>query len=182
MNRLGCNIRGMGFFCGVEVPKMDAPTIYGDGRTPLFGLLRFGYAQQATRFILAVREFFIVAVDAMVNKTQVFNSVVRFSAVNVVNDSIRLYSIDNLPSKPMRIVKFPANPDDDVSILTCCSDGLARSFGAKKQTRGTLVLQSAKINLAHAVAPLLQWSEKWRLGVGSTGPLRHYRSLSHGQR
>jgi hypothetical protein len=35
--------------------------------------------------------------------------------------------------------------------------------------------QVAKINLAHAVAPLKQWFEKWRLSVGSTGPLRYYR-------
>jgi hypothetical protein len=172
----------MGFFWGAEVPKMNAPTVYGDGRAPFFCLLWFGYAQQATRFISAVCGFFIVAVDAVVNKTQVFNPVVRFGAINVVNYSIRLHSVDNLPRKPMPIVKFFANPDNDVPILTCSSNGPARSFSAKKQTRGTLVLQSAKINFAHAVAPLLQWSEKWRLGVSSTGPLRHYRSLSYGKR
>ncbi len=161
---LGSNICCMRLFLGVKVPKVFSLSVNHDGGSPALRLL--GFCKATSQSVLGVYGCRGVA--------KVHRPVVGSVPVDVVNQG-RTVPIMQKESHPMHVDQFFPVLEHKVPAFIGGSDGFFGLSFAGNQTRTGVVQKTGKINIVHAVAPLKQWFEKWRLSVGSTGPLRHYK-------
>jgi hypothetical protein len=175
---------------GFKRPKISWFLVFCNVRTPTFERV----APSNTRMTACTSNvwFSVLPVLTSGNAAQIFKSVVGTISIDVVNLIFWPFSVHNQPSNPVRKIQSAFNLNADVSVgpqSTCfgvCFDSSGGGLYPFKFASFLVVLkmflQKCKINVAHAVAPLKQWFEKWRLSVGSTGPLRHYMEQINGNR
>jgi hypothetical protein len=168
-------------FCE-KCPKIDLLPVNLDFCAPFFAFWSF---VDSKKFILSLWATQVLHVYRSSNVSEITDSVVVLDPVNVINEHFGEIAMNKHPCKAVGCVFDIVNPDSDVALSIFCASNLPdfapsrRGFPSKQPSFWAIrenFLETTKIKIAHAVAPFKQWFEKWRLSVGSTGPLRHYRS------
>lgn len=182
--RFGSVPCGDGIFKGGKRPKINCFFVEHDSGDPFTTLATpcdANYARRAP-FVWSP----VLPVLRSGRCAKVADSVVSAIPIYVVNLVFWAFAVRQQPRKSMGKVQPSFYLNADVPIRPHPSSKRADFYSSgglfdPNKFSGISVvlkmfLQEAKINIVHAVAPLKQWFEKWRLSVGSTEPLRHYRS------
>lgn len=143
---------------GIKVSKMLSLAIDCYRSGPAFCLL----------WLCVAKRFSVLAVERCRCASKVACSVICFVSVDVVN---KLWKIAMMNSKrnPVRVGKRSIVLKHNVSTLVHGSNWLAWIRLSVNQSSNWVVCKARKIKTAHAVAPSLQWSGKWRLSVPALG-------------
>jgi hypothetical protein len=99
-------------WCFVCANKMVLPVAHYL-RSKAFAM--FHNAKQ-TEFIIFVWACFIACVQRLVGFPKIHNSIVGFDSIDMVNKSIWPFSINIQPRKPMRLVTFTFNADNNIPV------------------------------------------------------------------
>lgn len=156
MNCFCLQVRSMRLFRSMKVPDVNAFAVYGNRRSPFFRMLGLCNAKQATRAIRCIGTASIVVVDKIAGFSKVFKPVVRPVPVDVVNMPIWQSSKCQRPRYAVGIHCDPCNSCRDVAACSCRNHIARLPVGQNASLRivGKRLLKTAKINVAHAVAPL----------------------------
>lgn len=167
LDPLRFKVRCMGLFWSVKVPKMLSLTVGHDRGGPASCLFRF--CETPSQSILAVCGRGCVA--------KVFSPVVGLVSVDVVNQIWKVFMVQE-KSHSVCVNHFSSVPEHKVSILVRSAQRLVWFCASENQTGKWVVSKASKINVAHAVALLMQWFGKWRLGASTPGRCVIVRGIS----
>lgn len=103
MLALGNQVRMMGFFGRQIIAKPVSFLVGSDAGPPL--VLKPNHAKK-TRFVAPIWSANVLRVAAQVNDTQIAQSIVSFSPVDVVNKTVRPDAMRMKPRKSVRFVDF----------------------------------------------------------------------------
>jgi len=148
------------FFLSVEIPKMFSCSVNSNRGCKFFGLL---WSSNATGF-------FVMAINFIRCKTQIFNSIVMLNAIYVI-DHIRNITVAKKICNSMSVVKFSVNFKNHIATFIDCANWFRNVYDGKEQARVRVVTNVFKIVFVHAVAPLCN-------GLKSDGSVLTHRAVA----
>ncbi len=104
------NVRLMRVFCRIKVPKKNFSSIYGYARA----ILIFVFSPVCSKkpgLVIRVRDLLVALVFGNRCFSEVFNPVVRWNAVDVIDKPFRPNAMNVEPSKPMGLESSVPNSD-----------------------------------------------------------------------
>jgi len=160
MQSFCANIRGVRFLWGSVIAKPFGLFIDRNICAPL--VLKPNDAHK-TRFISFVGATHVFRVTGFIDYAKVKKPVVRFNAVDVVDQSRRPTSVHVQPSQPMRFVNFFLQTYGYIASLVCVArnianlNALGNALPPSKMARGGVVCQKiTKFICGHADSFLLK--------------------------
>lgn len=150
----------MCFSLSVEISKMFSYLVHSNRSCKLFSLL----------WLCNSTCLFVVAVNLVVRKSQIFYSIVMFNAIYMVNH-IRNISIEKKVCDSVSVIKFSINFKNYIATFIDCANWLFNVCYAEKQSCVRVVVNVFKIISVHAVAPLCN-------GLKSDGSVLTHRAVA----
>ena len=120
-------VRLVRFFWRIIVPKPFALSVNGHASSPF--ILKPNYAHK-TGFVSAVWLANVLRVSIRKHIAKVFNSIVSFNTVNVVDDSFWPFAINVQPCQSMGFVNVFGNANRDISNFLFYAPGYVPSFNS----------------------------------------------------
>ncbi len=117
----GIKVGSMSFLGGFKISDAVRFSVYRDACSPF--VLKTYYSHKA-RLVPSVWLSYVLRIAGLIDNSKVAKPVVRFVAVDMVNQPVRPFSGDIKPCQSMRLVNLPVESDSDIAFSVNCASNI----------------------------------------------------------